>query len=499
MKPPAAPPPLFTSAPFATLQRKCACGGSAGASGGCDECKKKKTLQRSARGTGRATGRATGILPVLGHGQDGHGTRRATGILPVLGHGQDGHGTVPSIVHDVLRTSGQPLDPAIRAYFEPRFGHDFSRVRVHADDRASKSAAAVNAHAYTLGSHVAFGAGQYSPGTEQGRALIAHELTHVVQQGGSSNAPPADIRVGPTGDAAEREADRFAAAMTRSEPPGGEHGDVAPTLGPAPPVAAISDRRRRSETDATVPAGRRPPGTDLKVSATTASLGRKPWSPDVPQPLDRLAPMLRRRVTVNPAAAAPDVLRQFNVICPGNFAVAGSEITSNCSGSSTHGCECLCDVTSDQNRTYSITVQAATVGSASTKLFDGSTETVPTISTWPETVPGPNPSINLVAAGSPVEFGVFGPTGNPILAEDWRILEHELCGHARLGGGDGPIGDRPNHDTTINTENTIAAEHGGAARGHYADVRQGESFFNPAGNRSKVKFKLKDGDHYEAP
>ena len=244
MKPAAtAAPPLFTPAPFATLQRKCACGGSAGASGGCDECKKKKTLQRSARGTGRATSRATGILPVPGHGQDGHGTNN--------GHGTDHvHDAAPPVVHDVLRTSGQPLDAATRAYFEPRFQHDFSRVRVHADARAAQSAAAVNAHAYTLGSHVAFGASQYSPGTEQGRALIAHELTHVVQQGTSSNAPATDIRVGPAGDAAEREADRFAAAMTRSEAPGGENGDGAPTLRSAPPVAATSDRRRRSETDA---------------------------------------------------------------------------------------------------------------------------------------------------------------------------------------------------------------------------------------------------------
>ncbi len=65
----------------------------------------------------------------------------------------------PSIVHDVLRSPGQPLDPSTRAFMEPRFGYDFSRVRVHDDSRAAKSAEAVNAQAYTVGNQLVFGAG----------------------------------------------------------------------------------------------------------------------------------------------------------------------------------------------------------------------------------------------------------------------------------------------------------------------------------------------------
>ncbi len=80
--------------------------------------------------------------------------------------------------------SGRPLDPATRSYMEPRFGHDFSQVRVHTDARAAESARAVNARAYTLGQDVVFGAGQYAPGTADGNRLLAHELAHVVQQGG---------------------------------------------------------------------------------------------------------------------------------------------------------------------------------------------------------------------------------------------------------------------------------------------------------------------------
>jgi hypothetical protein len=89
----------------------------------------------------------------------------------------------PSVVREVLRSPGQPLDPATRAFFEPRFGHDFSQVRVHTDARAAESARAVNALAYTLGRDVVFGAGHYSPGTRSGQRLLAHELVHTVQQG----------------------------------------------------------------------------------------------------------------------------------------------------------------------------------------------------------------------------------------------------------------------------------------------------------------------------
>jgi peptidoglycan hydrolase-like protein with peptidoglycan-binding domain len=77
---------------------------------------------------------------------------------------------------------GEPLDEPCRAFFEPRFGHDFTDVRVHTDGRAAGSARAVNALAYTSGRDVVFGAGQYEPHNAHGRRLLAHELTHVVQQ-----------------------------------------------------------------------------------------------------------------------------------------------------------------------------------------------------------------------------------------------------------------------------------------------------------------------------
>src|SRR5262249_6866554 len=83
-----------------------------------------------------------------------------------------------------MKGGGDSLPAASRNYFEQRFGHDFSGVRVHADDRAAQSAKAIHALAYTTGQHIVFGAGQYSPETHSGQKLLAHELTHVVQQGG---------------------------------------------------------------------------------------------------------------------------------------------------------------------------------------------------------------------------------------------------------------------------------------------------------------------------
>src|SRR5437879_1248547 len=130
--------------------RKCTCGGSSGMTSECAECGKKRPQRRT---------RDPGIE-----------TRKPN--------------DVPRSVHEVLRSAGQPLDLTTRAFMEPRFEHDFSQVRVHADAKAAQSARSLNALAYTVGHDVVFDAGQYAPRTSEGRRLLAHELTHVVQQRG---------------------------------------------------------------------------------------------------------------------------------------------------------------------------------------------------------------------------------------------------------------------------------------------------------------------------
>jgi hypothetical protein len=112
----------------------------------------------------------------------GHAFAHKAKPAPATGSSTQRAPAVPPIVHDVLRSPGQPLDSATRAHMEPRFGHDFSKVRVHADDRAAEAASLISARAFTSNRGLVFGAGEYAPQTESGRRLLSHELTHVVQQ-----------------------------------------------------------------------------------------------------------------------------------------------------------------------------------------------------------------------------------------------------------------------------------------------------------------------------
>jgi hypothetical protein len=120
--------------------------------------------------------------------------------------------TVPPEIEDSMRSPGQPLDKAALDYMEPRFGYDFSGVRVHLDSWAEASADAIGAKAFTVGRHIVFGSGRYTPGTSEGKRLLAHELTHVVQQGNDGGktiqrdlaiAPPRPNAVGRALSAAE--------------------------------------------------------------------------------------------------------------------------------------------------------------------------------------------------------------------------------------------------------------------------------------------------------
>jgi hypothetical protein len=166
-----------------SLQRKCSCGGSSGSGGDCEQCQQEKqekkegqTLQRKALGPAESS-------------------------------------VAPPIVHEVLNLPGQRLDAATRCLMEHRFGHDFSRVRVHADPRSGESAQVMNALAYTVGNDVVFEAGQYAPHRREGRKLLAHELAHVVQQGGRPARSQGELAVSSSNDASEQEAseitDRF--------------------------------------------------------------------------------------------------------------------------------------------------------------------------------------------------------------------------------------------------------------------------------------------------
>jgi hypothetical protein len=128
----------------------------------------------------------------------------------------------PPIVHDVLASPGRALDSGTRKAMERSFGHDFGDVRVHTDARASESARAVHARAYTVGSDVVFAAGRYAPDTQDGRRLLAHELAHVVQQASGTARRAHHSRPEITGpsDAAEIEAASAADRVVSGADPG---------------------------------------------------------------------------------------------------------------------------------------------------------------------------------------------------------------------------------------------------------------------------------------
>jgi peptidoglycan hydrolase-like protein with peptidoglycan-binding domain len=133
----------------------------------------------------------------------------APGAAPAIQRRAGGAGlpeAAPPLVQQAVQAPGRPLDGATRAFMEPRFGRDLGAVRVHTDTQAAQSAHAVNALAYTVGRDIVFGAGRYAPSTAEGRNLLAHELTHTIQQTGNA-APPLQRLMG---DGHDLTAPRFA-------------------------------------------------------------------------------------------------------------------------------------------------------------------------------------------------------------------------------------------------------------------------------------------------
>jgi Domain of unknown function (DUF4157) len=158
----------------ALVQRKCACGQGSGTSGACASCSEDQTrLQRKATNA-------------------------------------EAPAAVPELAHEAFRGSGRPLDAPVREFMESRFQYDFSQVRVHTGGRADTAARAINAVAFTVGRDIFFDVGRYAPATIEGQRLLAHELTHVVQQAGGPAVSQKKLAIGQADTTAEREADLVA-------------------------------------------------------------------------------------------------------------------------------------------------------------------------------------------------------------------------------------------------------------------------------------------------
>jgi hypothetical protein len=376
------------------------------------------------------------------------------------------HPLAPPSVMETLRTPGQPLDAASRGFAQARFRHDFSDVRVHTDERAGRSALAVDAAAYTVGRNVVFAPGRYAPHTAGGRHLLAHELGHVVQQRGA--AIPSRLQVGAPDSAAETDAEHAAstphAPALRRAPAA-----VMRTLVAANPAEKIAnpDGRGLDQTNAQTleqylqklsPAG------DVRVDATS---GKVSMNPD-------FCPSRGRRFTKGVADGFMSGAK-FGAYFLGVGAIPGALIGAIVGGikgladdrsktgpsDTPAGSSCICDFVNEGKQTWS-------VGFLST--MDSTTH--PVTGTRFVLVPSPN---SPKLAGAPT---VSGKLQN---IEPWLVLGHELCGHAWLDmhhQDEGmQAGEDSKHHNTVERENLLRKEHGLEARGYkLRDPYCGESF-----------------------
>jgi len=243
MRAPAPALGLAHSAGGPVLRRKCACEGSGKPCESCEAEKKNKLMRKAANAP-----------------------------APVSTPARSGN--VSPMVDKVLHSPGHALEAGARSYFEPRFGSDLSRVRVHTDAEAAESARAVDAHAYTVGSHIVFGKGLYQPGTSSGRHLLAHELAHTMQspETGGILRP---LSIAPVDDPSERAADHAASAVMS-----GESTSLAPQSG-----SVLRRQFAARRCTATAPTANKPNESDVNCSDgakyhVTLTLSPNPPSPD---------------------------------------------------------------------------------------------------------------------------------------------------------------------------------------------------------------------------
>lgn len=427
------------------LRRKCACGQHSGG-GECEECKKKKRLQR----------------------------RRDQGAEP---------SEVPPVVHEVLRSPGSSLDPVARAALEPRFGRDFSGVRVHTDTRAAGSAAAVGALAYTVGRDVVFGPGQYRPHSPSGLSLLAHELSHVAQQDGQRVGQ--ELRIGEPDSPEEKEAERVAERVG---------GPVRSAATPPRLRRLLQVARPKEPVPTPSPSGPTPTNAEaveqyLRIMAPQASIavdrsnGRVNANEEFCRTRgqrflhrwgrDTLAGGRIGAYALGIGAIPGFIIGGIVGLIRGIVDAARGPDSQAAASSTPTGSTCLCEFVNGKNL-WTIEVndsQHPRTGSAEHRIVQ---------------VPSPN---------SPKLWGAATVSGKLQNMEPWLVLAHELCGHAwlienRKKGEDeeGTVqGEHVRHRRSVERENLIRREHGLEARGFkLKDPYCGESFFrertNPTGS-----------------
>jgi hypothetical protein len=317
---------------------------------------------------------------------------------------------------------------------EPRFGRDFSHVRIHTGTKAAASADAVNAQAYTVGRDIVFGRSQSRLDTRQGMHLVAHELAHVVQQSGTTPAQPLALD-GPS--AAESEAEHVAGEITGGNPPGPISCRAEPSLHRKVKVDKPTDdianptRKGLKQTNAQTVEGYLQTlcsGGSVAVDAATGVVSLAPGFCPKPMGPKEYGP---------PAPAPADTSREPT------------------------GCGCLCDMVGSA-RDFTIVVDDKD---------------------WPHTLGN---VVTTPSPNSPKLWGAATASGRTTTIDPWLVLGHELCGHAWLDEkglpDDNATRGEGGHQETVARENELRKEHGIEARGSFKDPYCGESFW-----RAKTK------------
>lgn len=396
------------------LQRKCDCGQHTVAGGECESCQKDSIKLQRAATNAEATN------------------------------------AIPSSVNEVLRSPGRELDKGTQAYFGPRFRHDFSTVRVHTDAQAAESANAVNALAYTVGRHVVFGARQFAPQSSAGRRLLAHELTHVMQQQNGRAASVAADKISDASSPLEREAETTAQNIdSGSNPP----------LVSSGPSTVLHRVVKVENAKALIP---NPGGKGLKQSnaVTVAEYFAQLCSGETPK-IDEAS----GAVSMTDAFCSPPVRGIGHEVIPAGPSPAEEAKTAT-------GCTCLCDLINSRNEWI---VKVDDVSRPHTTFKDGAAA----VGKKPG---GSGGSVTTISPNSPKVFGSVSVSGKRIDYDPWLILGHELCGHGWLadrGQAEGAeviakLGRQP---FTIDRENALRAEHQIEARGRsFRDPFCGESY-----------------------
>lgn len=377
--------------------------------------------------------------------------------------------TVPAIVNEVLRSPGQPLDGPTRAFMEPRFGHDFGRVRVHTDAKAAESARAVNALAYTVGRDVVFGTGRYSPATSAGRRLVAHELTHVVQQKRTASAATSG-GVSAVNDPAEHEADAVVHRIAAGEPGGSVCARSGPAVQRKVKVDKPNDKIPR-------PGGK---GLDQTNAATVSNYLATLCSGGSAAVNGKTGDATINKAFCTPKSLLPPPFTTEVAGAPGrDIALAPAYFSKQPTG-----CSCLCDLVASPHL-WTI------------KVDDSS---------WPHTTAddhaaalgkkpgGTGGTVTTSSPNSPKLWGFASASGKLLDYDPWLVLGHELCGHGWLfnfGKGEPDVAKprgEGGHQETVRRENELRREHGIELRGTFKDPHCGESFWRDKKSPTKVNW-----------